>query len=517
MKKIFFLPLLFISIFSQGQVTFQKSYGGSSSCFTCVRQVNDGGYIATGYNHPNFDDLYLVKTDSIGQIEWSKEYMQGSSHLGRCVQQTFDNGYIICGVVDAYGPTHYDAYLIKTNSFGDTLWTKGYGGTSDDDASFVIQTSDSGYLIAGGTKSFGQGLSDMYIIKTNAFGDTLWTRTYGGVGNDWIDCVQETFDKCYIIQGITENPPYGAYLCLLKVNSVGDTLWTKIYSGGLFGKSIRQTTDSGFIITGGVPGTLFGSADVSLIKTDSTGNIIWAKTYGGNKDDRGNAIWQTDDNGFIIGASSESFSSNYDCYLIRTDRNGDTLFTETIGSSNWDEAYSVQQTFDRGFILSGIYNYAGNSSGLAYLLKIDSLGHGCIKGNNTNTIVNNGSYNQIYLANNYFPTSTIITAPPVSIGSANTDSSFCISVDIKTLNDENLFIISPNPFSSETTIEIKNLGLDIKELKFQMYDILGRLVLKSYLTYPKSAIFRNSLPSGIYLYKVSSENKLLGSGKVIIQ
>jgi hypothetical protein len=170
-----------------------------------------------------------------------------------------------------------DVYLIKTDSVGNTLWTRTYGGFVGDEGWSVQQTSDGGYIITGYTASFGAGMLDVWLIKTNAFGDTLWTETYGDTLGDGGSSVQQTTDEGYIITGSTNSFGAGSHdVYLIKTDSLGDTLWTRTY-GGIFtdwGQSVQQTLDGGFIIAGGTYSFGSGNTDVYLIKTDGNGQVV---------------------------------------------------------------------------------------------------------------------------------------------------------------------------------------------------------------------------------------------------
>ena len=147
---------------------------------------------------------------------------------GDTLWKTTDEGYIITGHTWSY-----DIWLIKTNASGDTLWTKTFGGMDFDWSFSVQQTADGGYIITGWTESFGAGDRDIWLIKTNANGDTLWTKTFGGNGDDGGSQVQQTIDEGYIITGWTES--FGAGdddIWLIKTNADGDSLWTKTFGGG---------------------------------------------------------------------------------------------------------------------------------------------------------------------------------------------------------------------------------------------------------------------------------------------
>ena len=237
---------------------------------------------------------------------------------GFSVQQTSDGGYIVAGynAPAQSSITRNDIYVIKTNSSGDTIWSKTYGGTDNDEGNSVRQTTDGGYIIAGYTRSFGAGSYDVYVIKTNASGDTLWTRTYGGTGDDYGYSVQQTSDGGYIVAGQTSSFGAGGYdVWVIKTNASGDTLWTRTYggTGDDYGHSVQQTSDGGYIIGGYTTSFGAGSADVYLIKTDASGDTLWTRTCGGTWDDFGYSVRQTSDKGYIVAGAS-----NQDVYLIRT-------------------------------------------------------------------------------------------------------------------------------------------------------------------------------------------------------
>jgi hypothetical protein len=180
----------------------------------------------------------------------------------------------------SFGAGSYDVYLVKTDSIGDTLWTRTYGGTTMDVGQSVAQTADGGYIVAGATFSYGAGMVDVYLIKTDSVGDTAWTRTYGDSDFDGGESVAQTSDGGYIVTGYTES--YGAGMedaYLIKADSLGDTLWTNTFGGNDedWGYSVTQTADGGYIIAGWTSSYGAGMVDFYLIKTDPLGVGIQEK------------------------------------------------------------------------------------------------------------------------------------------------------------------------------------------------------------------------------------------------
>jgi hypothetical protein len=377
------------SLFAQGRpdTLWTKIYGGISEDYGySVQQTNDNGYIITGstksFGADGFD-VWLIKTDENGDTLWTKTYGGTGYDYGLSVHQTTDNGYIIAGGTSSFGAGIIDFYLIKTDENGDTLWTKTYGGTDYDYGRAMQQTTDGGYIITGNTWSFGAGASDVYLVKTDENGDTLWTKTYGGISEDYGFSVQQTTDNGYIITGYTMS--FGtaySYVYLIKTDENGDTLWTKTYGvgAGNYGYSVQQTTDNGYIIAGHTWLYEAWASLVYLVKTDENGDTLWTETYGGTGDDRSNSVQQTTDNGYIIVGYTNSFGAgDYDVYFIKI--MGTDYFNET-GSNLTPGIYDLSQNYPNPFKTETGIHYQLPKSGAVTIVIYN------VSGQCTKTLVN---------------------------------------------------------------------------------------------------------------------------------
>ena len=372
--------LCVVTVFAQPGTLWTRTYGGSNDDVgASVQQTQDGGYIIAGYTESyglGDMDVYFIKTNDNGDTVWTRTFGGYELDIGYSVQQTSDGGYIIAGWTESYGAGSYDVYLIKTNSNGDTSWTRTFGGTSYDYGRCVKQTTDEGYIIAGSTDSYSSSF-DVYLIKTDINGSPTWIRTYGGMEGDGGQSVYQTLDEGFIIAGNTQS--YGEIdsdVYLIKTNTNGDTLWTKIYGGTLNdgAKSVQQTSDRGYIIAGNTA-SFGGYYDFYLIKTDSIGDSLWTRTFGGSSYDSGWCVRQTTDNGYIVSGFTQSYGSGEnDVYLIKTNADGDTIWTQTFGGGNDDNGLCVQQTLDGGYIITGYTaNYSAGGTDV-WLIRLDSEG-----------------------------------------------------------------------------------------------------------------------------------------------
>ena len=276
------LDLLLIKTDENGDTIWTKTYGGSENdCGNSVQQTSDGGYIITGYTGStgvNYNRVLLIKTNINGDIVWTKTFGGSNGAIGNCVQQTSDGGYIIIGANWSSNFANYpDIFVIKTNSIGDTNWTRIYGCNDWDMGYSIQQTNDGGYILISQTSMQGPDDWDAWLIKMDNYGDSLWARIFGGVSWDGGNSVQQTNDGGYIIAGETCSFSAGSHdVWLIKTNANGDTIWTKTYggTGGDWGMSVQQTSDNGFIICGSTESYGSGIRDIYLIKTDENGVAV---------------------------------------------------------------------------------------------------------------------------------------------------------------------------------------------------------------------------------------------------
>jgi uncharacterized delta-60 repeat protein len=352
--------------------TWAKTYGGGSNDNArSIQQTSDGGYIVAGYTHSfgaGGRDFLVIKLTSLGTVSWAKTYGGGSSDQAYSIQQTLDGGYIVVGRTCSFGSWSYNFLVIKLGANGTVSWAKTYGGSSNDFAYSIWQTSDGGYIVAGHTKSFGAGNWDFLVIKLNATGAVSWAKTYGGSTHDCANSIQQTSDGGYIVAGFTDSFGTNGDFLVIKLDASGDVSWAKTYGGTgceetYFIESIQQTSDSGYIVAGYTRSFGAGDYDFLVIKLDSSGDVSWAKTYGGAGGDWAYFIQQTSDGGYIVTGDTKSFGvGKNDCLFIKLDSSGNVSWAKTYGGSNYEWPNSIQQTLDGGYIVAGYTNSFGGET-----------------------------------------------------------------------------------------------------------------------------------------------------------
>ena len=297
---------------------WQKTYGGDNADEArSIHETRDGGYIVAG-NTTSFgageDDFWVLKLQSDGTVEWQKSYGGDGFDWVRSIQQTIDGGYVVAGETLSFGDGSSDLWVLKLKSNGAVEWQKTYGGASSDWTYSTKQTSDGGYIAAGGTDSFGTGKMDLWVLKLKPDGTVEWQKTYGGVGHDEAHSVQQTGDGGYIVAGNTGSFGTGKNnLWVLKLRPNGAVEWQKAYWGahtlGDMTYSIRQTGSGGYVVVSETQSFGAGDSDIWVLKLKSNGAVEWQKTYGGVGYDNARSIHETRDGGYIVAGYTTSFGA----------------------------------------------------------------------------------------------------------------------------------------------------------------------------------------------------------------
>ncbi len=354
-SKILIIFFCFISVFTSYGQNWEKSFGGMfHEQGYSVQQTNDSGFIMVGSTNSygaGASDIYLIKVDAQGDTMWSKTYGGMYADKGLSVRQTRDGGYIIgCNATITVGLSE-DVELIKTDSVGSVLWTKVLGANQSGNCGAVIQTFDNGFCVTGNIGNIGSGNVDLFIIKTDVNGDTVWAKRYGGPNIELGYSLQQTKDSGFIVSGATYNSVDGFYYALIiKTNSYGDTLWTKTSkgSGHTYAQSILQTNDSGFIAAG------TSGENYWALKMDSLGIVEWTKEVNRGGMERCFSIMQSSDNGFILaGIINVNIPANTSLFLVKLDIQGNEQWSKLYSNNRWQNNVMIQPIFNNGFIIVG--------------------------------------------------------------------------------------------------------------------------------------------------------------------
>ena len=476
MRKVVIIIYLFLSGFTFGQNPFNNTFGWYDDDGASGIIINsDSNIVLTTsltYNSNPLPSLIVLNSnnDSIDSFTSNSKFWSSG------YQELFSSHYVSTGRWWLTNSTtsDIDLFVRKIDKSGNLIFNKTYGGTDYDYGLDFQILPDSGFLIVGTTKSYGAGGYDVYIIRTDKNGDSLWTRTYGNSQQGQIAYgIEKESDSVYVVAGTWgSNIAPAAQVFIMKINLMGDTLAFKEignYYTGDFGHSLCKTSDGGYAI-GGVAEDNMGSYYAfmySIFKVDSNLNLQWIKHYGNLGDDEAFDIKECYDHGFIMVGYSEQPGRGEDVYIVRTNSIGDTLWTRTLGGDYNDRAYSVVQTPDSGFAIVGnTYSYGAGGSD-AFFLKLK-------------------------------PNGDITTA---------------IGLPVKPKVQS--FSIFPNPASSRTSIEF---GKTVSGLMI-IYSIDGKVLNKINILYTQSIDMDLSiLNKGIYILKFIDENdNSVTYGKLIVQ
>jgi len=405
-------------------IEWQRCLGGRSDEYAqSVQQTADGGYIAAGYTQSNDGDVsgnhsakdfWVVKLDPSGNKTWQKCLGGSGNDEASSVRQTAEGGYVVAG---ATGSNDYDVsgnhgakdfWVVKLNESGNLIWQKCLGGSSDDEASSVRQTADEGYVVAGYTKSNDGNVSgnhggeDFWIVKLDNLGKLVWQKCLGGkLGEQGMPgeqawSIQQTADGGYVVAGHATSPDgdvggthgklnYSDYW-VVKLDASGNKTWQKCLGGRYIdeARSIQQTADGGYVVAGygysddgDATGNHGNTKDYWVVKLNRSGNLEWQKSLGGFKNEEAHSVSQTADGGYVVVGYTESNDGDVsgknnarDLWAVKLDLSGNLVWQKCLGGSGTDEARSIL-TIDGGYLVAGATasndnDVSGNHGGLDF-------------------------------------------------------------------------------------------------------------------------------------------------------
>ena len=508
---------------------FQRCYGTSTNEIgTCIQNTPDGNYIISARNENATNgngDFGLLKINSSGSILWSKSYGGTNTEKNSYVSVCSDGGFILTGYTVKPGSGNFmDLLLLKADSDGNLSWSASIGSSKDDQGWYVTEANDGGFLAVGSSKSFNApGNWDGYIVKVNSAGTLQWTKVMGGTGSDYFLGMSKTNDGGYIISGETLSNTFGSSdMWLVKINSDGDTLWTrqfgKITEDGA--NTVVQTADGGYIIAGDIhtsPGA--GDHNAALLKTDSGGNLQWAKTYGSSPGGEiGWAVRQTQDKGYFLMGSSNFYGNGGggDFMLVKTSSDGNLQWAKAYGGSLFDDVWYFHQSVQNGNMMVGSTQSFGAGQQDIYLVSMDSVGISeCYTTSilplvNTPVLQTRSGTNVI--TGGIGNTVSILSSVPQTLSYDP-----CAFVGVEENKESNSdVLVYPNPFSEMTSIHyLKTIG---QNFNFRLFNVFGQeahpVILR---TSEGLIIYREGLSGGAYFYILESSGEMHATGKIMIQ
>jgi len=530
MNKLFLFIIIFsiftINCFSQPTINWQKSFGGAQDELGySIIQTNDRGYIIAGSttsndddisgNHSIYSDFWIVKINNTGTLQWQKCYGGTNNEGATSIIQTTDGGYAITGyatstdgdVTGNHGGEDY--WVVKINSTGTIQWEKSYGGTGDDYANKIIQTYDGGYAIIGysyssdGDVTGNHGNGDCWLVKTDSAGTIQWQKCYGGSQLDQANSIVQTADSGYAIAGYTNS-------------SDGDvTGWHSGYDVNLSSYTF----------------------DFWVIKTNMSGTIQWENCYGGSWYDEANAILQTSDGGYILAGETGSIdgdvtgdhANSNDDWVIKLDSTGTLQWEKCYGGSIGDWANSIIVDNGGGYVFAGTVNSNdGDVTGFHgdvdyWIVKIDTSGSivweeclGGSAGDEANAIIQTSD-------NGYAIAGWSKSIDGEVTGNHGNWDYWIVKLNsfsgIDELNNSSSSVkIYPNPFTTNATLFINKKETHCNTSLY-IYDMIGEEIRCINVSNNSQIIInREQLSGGMYFYKLINNNKeVLATGKFIIE
>lgn len=527
MIRKLFLAVFFLHavVILQAQ-TFFKSVGTQADdLVSSILQTSDNGYLLTGATTASvagFIDAVVMKMDSAGNILWTNAYGRGDFDQLTCAVQTFDGNFVCAGSATDSSIYGRDVLVMKIDHTGNILWSKRYGTTGTDYASSLdglIQTADSGLVVVGITNNLtGVFNNDPFIMKLNSNGDTLWTKGLSNQFNELFSSVKQTPDGGYIVTGRSNS--FGNFVTdalLVKFDADGNIQWQKRYSGTAWEEAQAvSVTNNGYVVAGSTTTFGAGGYDAMVFKTDTLGNLLWSTAIGGTGPDAMYGMVQTPDSGFVITGQTESFNAHRllsgnkvmatdsaEIFSFKLNALGDTVWCYGFGGYVIDESYGIGQTTDGRIMIAGqSYSFGDSLQGVVIIMDEDGVA-GCNSKRITPTVsacplaVDTTQFIEYSLL--YADSISLITGP---IGFVDSTSCYFFTA-VQSVEAAAVFKVQPNPSSTYFTLT----GNVLPQTDLTVYDLMGNETAFVKAIDKGVKVDCNKWAAGVYMLRFSDKVK----------
>ncbi len=521
MRFLFVLFCLAVSQMLSAQIMFEKTLRDTVSMSAqCAEPLPDGGYIAcASIRGATRYHATLLRLDSAANVIWTKTYAGFVDQFAMDVKPVTGGGFVL--LVQKQQMTSYEAMVIRTDSAGNIIWQQSYGGPGDEEVKEIMETSDGGFLISCQSNSYGY-YPGATLIKIDAAGAVLWSRNYRGNRGAAGCSAKEVPTGGYILTARLMDSVVGYVndVMVVRVDVNGIIQWSTVFGSTNTEEpyDIEVSPDNGCYVTGRLYGIGAGHTDIFLSRLDSLGNLMWTKTYGGPGFELSYDMDVTRDSGIVISGWTTSFSATTnDYYLIRTDSDGDTLWTSISNSptTGGNFMWNVAETSDGGFICSGESHLTGNFIYVMYLVKTGPDGNtGCNQQGTATLVVDTvlpvTNLNVVAISGSAVVTTAVTVGTCVFI-----DSTYCSNVGIhEQAAHENQISVYPCPASTSITI---TSDAYLHNAKIIIWNSVGQLVQQHSGAYGHSvALDCSELTSGIYFITVTDGPEVSSTRQLMI-
>lgn len=376
-------PLLVLVVVSpvvgQWDTVWTRTFGGTQSDRAyAVRETRDGGFVIVGLTESTgagSSDCVAIRTDESGRVEWQRTF--GGPERDSCyaVGLVPSGGFVLAGETRSFGAGDFDVWLLRLNEAGDTLWTRTFGGPDRDWAEGVVSFPDGSSLVAGGTRSFEDDGTDAWLIRVDSLGAEIWSRTIGGEGHQWSEDIVLTADGHFLIPGWTAAPETRlSDAWLVKIDSAGRAIWRRTYDAGAAAKSVAEIPGVGYMAVGVTDLAGPAKGDFWLLLADSMGTSVWTTALGKDRQEWAFSVAPSPEGGaVVVGRTYSEGAGDADVWLATLDAAGNVLGTQVFGGPGYELATYVTPTRDGGFVVVGFTESFGAGSHDIWLLRLSPL------------------------------------------------------------------------------------------------------------------------------------------------